>query len=252
MSVIYHHKIGTTVSGNATKYFSTGFNNWGKPVKFRSAYLSGAGLGIPQDYIRYAKLYPQASTDETGAAMDGSGQIYYETDSGIPCASLSGLMNYRRYRYAIYISSAYTLSVWMKATSSSEKALVTLSGGHFGSGGDEVWILLSQSGMIQLWNGGASDYTIMEHSGLSSGWHHIACVWTGSVFRVYVDKIQQGTDVAANYHTNANLDLYINTLGRASSSIVGSGKYAALRLYNYALDAREISALAKEFTPIAN
>ena len=87
--------------------------------------------------------------------------------------------------------------------------------------------------------------------GNALSWRHFILIWTGSVFRLYVDGTQIGSDIQASYSTSGNLYLYLNSVQRYTSETKG-GKFAALRLYNRVLSDSEIALLAAEFTPMSN
>ena len=201
--------------------------------------------------IRYAPMSAPAVEDELRNALSTAGNPTFAIDSGIPCAAMdSG--SYIGYSEGIAGLSAYTLSIWMKRSSSGD-ALMTFSGGNYGYGGDELWLNYNADGHIGLTNGGAEDYQIMITENTFTGWRHLCIVWTGTAFRLYVDGVQQGSDTSTeyNYYEYSYLYAYINSLQRATSAVTGSGKYAAFRLYNRVLDVTEIAALAAEFTPSA-
>ena len=209
--------------------------------------------GIPQaGLIRYAPMSTSAASDDLGNNLSTDGTPTFEVDSGISCAAMDS-SSYIGYSSGITDLTAYTLSIWIKKPSSEGSAFMTFSGGNFGYGGDELWLQYWANGHIELTNGsGGSDYLIVGTQNIFSGWRHICFAWTGTVFRLYVDGLQQGSDTATQYSSQySSLYAYINSLKRATS-VRGDGKYAAFRLYNRVLSATEISALANEFTPTAS
>ena len=196
--------------------------------------------------IRYAPLSSNSASDEKGHELMYVPTVTFGTDT-VPCMTCpvdNG--GYAGYSNAIPALSTYTLSIWIKHLTTYD-SVVTLTGDSAGPGGNEMWMILTTDGRAVMGDGISNH---IETSGFSSDWHHFACAWTGSVFRFYVDGVQQGSDVSANYHPEeANLYLYVNSLHRWPAGVQARGEYAALRLYNRALTASEIAALAGEFTP---
>lgn len=222
-------EVGKTYSGNALVIVE---NLWqGMPF---------SGL------IRYAPLSAGAAVDEKGYGLTTEPDVTFVTDGGIPCAFFNDDPGYIGYTSSVPDLSAWTLSFWMKTIADAGDAYVTLSDGNYGEGGGEIWLYLTGAGRCAISNGSAYDAEIIEVNGLSSAWHHFVAVWTGTVFRLYIDGTQQGSDTAASYSASGAY-LYVNSLQRAPGAVRGHGKYAALRLYDRALTASEITALAGEF-----
>lgn len=202
--------------------------------------------GIPENgLIRYAPMNASAAEDELENALTVGGSPTFAADSGILCAEMTD--SCIGYNNGVDNLTAYTLSIWMKRLQSGD-ALMTFSGGSYGYGGNELWITLTADGTVTITNGGADDYLIIETTNTFSGWVNIILVWTGSVFRLYVNGEQQGDDTSTEYYSEYSyLYPYINSLRRATS-VKGAGKYAAFRLYDRVLTPAEIAALAAEFT----
>lgn len=202
--------------------------------------------GIPTDgLIRYAPMSAAASDDDLGYGLQVGGSPSFAVDSGIGCAEMTD--SFIGYQNAPTDLSAYTLSIWMKRLTGG--AFITFSGGSYGPGGNEIWINYNDTGLISISNGAAEDADIIITDTTYTGWQHIAVVWTGSAFRLYIDGSQYGSDTQTEYYTSwSTLYPYINSLQRATF-VKGTGKYAAFRLYDRVLSAFEIAALAAEFTP---
>ena len=205
--------------------------------------------GIPENgLIRYAPMIASAAEDELENILAVGGSPTFAADSGILCAEMTD--SYIGYQSPISGLTAYSLSIWMKRLQSGD-ALMTFSGGSYGYGGNELWIEYRDTGYISLGNGDADNPVIIITPGTFSGWVNIVLVWTGSVFRLYVNGEQQGSDTSTEYDSEYSyLYPYINSLQRATQ-VKGAGKYAAFRLYDRVLTAAEIAALAAEFTPTA-
>ena len=203
--------------------------------------------GVPiTGLIRYAPLSASAATDDLGNGLTTVQTVTFGTDSGIPCASFpDDDPGYIGYTSPVPTLTAWSMSIWVKAIADAGDAYVTLSDGNYGEGGGEIWLIAKPDGTVLVGNGAPSG-SIIEITGITVGWHHYVIVWTGSVFRLYIDGTQQGSDASASYEAYDPY-LYVNSLQRAPGAVRGHGKYAALRLYDRALTASEITALAGEF-----
>ena len=202
--------------------------------------------GIPENgLIRYASMNASAAKDELGNNLYVDGSPTFAADSGIPCAEMTDSLI--GYQYPITALTAYSLNIWMKRLTG--EAFITFSGGNWGPGGNEIWIRMDSDGYVIISNGAEYDATIIETTNTFSGWVNIILVWTGSVFRLYVNGTQQGSDTQAEYSIGSPYP-FINSLQRATG-VRGTGKYAAFLLYNRVLTPAEIAALAAEFTPNA-
>lgn len=206
--------------------------------------------GIPSDgLIRYAPLSASAAVDNLGYSIGSDGTITYSTVNGVPCAGM-GQDALIYYSDGISVSNLFTLSAWMKATSSGADAIITFSGDSYGRYGNEIWFILRPTSFT-LGNGAASGSEIYQGS-TSGGWHHIAVSWTGSAFNVYIDgtKVQSSTSTENDF--SDSMYLYINSLHRAPDGVRGIGQYSAVRLYNRVLADSEVALLAAEFSPTSN
>jgi hypothetical protein len=96
-------------------------------------------------------------------------------------------------------------------------------------------------------NNGSSEQIIDGQSVLpTGGWHHVAVTLNGSVGTLYVDGAQVGS--------NTSMTIKPSDLGATTQNWIGRSQYAAdpyldgrvddFRIYNQALSAGEIAALA--------
>ena len=208
--------------------------------------VSGLWTGIVEDgLIRYAPLSGAEPMDALGESLTTDGSPVFGVDSGISCAAMDST-SYIGYTNAITSLSSYTFSIWMKRIG---EGIFTLSGGYYGSGGNEVWLIYTNDSQIALNDGESNFYTTTD---TFTGWQHICVVWTGSVFRLYIGGIKQGSDISHSYNSSGSLYAYINSIERATPYVHGEAKYAAFRLYNRVLTDDEITTLSKEFTPSAS
>lgn len=205
--------------------------------------------GIPSDgLIRYAPLSASAAVDALGYGLGSDGTITFSTVSGVPCAGM-GQDALIYYSDGISTSNLFTLSAWMKATSSEADAIITLSGGSYGSYGNEIWLILKPT-LFTLGNGAASGAEIYQTS-TSGGWYLIAVSWTGSAFNVYINGTKVQSAIGTGNDFSESLHLYINSLYRAPEIVRGIGQYSSVRLYNKVLSDAEVALLAAEFSPTA-
>ena len=189
---------------------------------------------IPEDgLIFYASLSEESSTAETGEALTKNGTVTYQTYKGIQCAHFSSA--YISSQLSDYITPyPMTFAIWAAPDTTDSRALWSFSNDK----------------PLMYWDG---KYHVYEPDHAVSvanvgDWHHIA--WSINSDRsstYYFDGIAMGTVTSSN--TSAIKSMCIGY--RNGSQPQWLGYLAGFRIYNRALSADEISALANEYTPEA-
>ena len=189
---------------------------------------------IPDDgLIFYASLSEESSTAETGQALTKNGTITYQTYKGIPCAHFSSA--YILSQLSDYVTPyPMTFAIWAAPDTTDSRALWSFSNDK----------------PLMYWNGSYHVYE-PDHNVSAANvgdWHHIA--WSINSDRsstYYFDGVAMGTVTSSN--TSAIKSMCIGY--RNGNQPQWIGYLAGFRIYNRALSADEISALANEYTPEA-
>lgn len=189
---------------------------------------------IPDDgLIFYAPLQEDKSTAETEQALTKNGTITYQTYKGIPCAHFSSA--YISSQLSDYITPyPMTFAIWAAPDTTDSRALWSFSNDK----------------PLMYWNGSYHVYDPDCNVSTANvgDWHHIA--WSINSDRsstYYFDGVAMGTTTSNNTSTIKSLCIgYRN--GYQPQWV---GYLGGFRIYNRALSADEISALANEYTPEA-
>lgn len=189
---------------------------------------------VPDDgLIFYAPLQEDKSTAETEQALTKNGTITYQTYKGIPCAHFSSA--YISSQLSDYITPyPMTFAIWAAPDTTDSRALWSFSNDK----------------PLMYWNGSYHVYDPDCNVSTANvgDWHHIA--WSINSDRsstYYFDGVAMGTTTSNNTSTIKSLCIgYRN--GYQPQWV---GYLAGFRIYNRALSADEISALANEYTPEA-
>ena len=203
---------------------------------------------IPEDgLIFYAPLQENKSTAETGQALTKSGNVTYGTESGIPCAFTNG-NGYLSFSASglITMSSDWTISLWIRFNSFSGQVPTAFAMGSSHDVGTEIRVCYYNGKLcFEPVSSDPSTSPIIEPA--LNVWYHICIVHSGSLTAMYSDGVQENqksftysfTPSSGYIGNSLNLNEYFN------------GWISAVRIYNRALDADEISALANEYAPEA-
>ena len=189
---------------------------------------------IPDDgLIFYAPLEEESSTAETGQALTKNGTVTYQIYKGIPCAYFDSA--YIASQLSEYITPyPMTFAIWAAPDTTNSRALWSFSNDKPLMYWDGKYHVYSPDCTVALANVG--------------DWHHIA--WSINSDRsstYYFDGIAMGTVTSGNTSTIKNLCIGY----RNGYQPQWKGYLAGFRIYNRALSADEISALANEYTPEA-
>ena len=207
-----------------------------------------SATAIPEDgLIFYAPLQENKSTAETGQALTKSGNMTYGTESGIPCAFTNG-NGYLSFSASglITMSSDWTISLWIRFNSFSGQVPTAFAMGSWHDVGTEIRVCYYNGKLcFEPVSSDPSTSPIIEPA--LNVWYHICIVHSGSLTAMYSDGVQENqksftysfTPSSGDIGNSLNLNEYFN------------GWISAVRIYNRALDADEISALANEYSPEA-
>lgn len=251
---LYHHKI----TENQNVFSTSGFDEFGHPVNYRSSIKAGCRFPIPNSgLVFYASFNGNTpGTAETGQSLSTYGSISYIKDGGIPCAYFGG-SSYIYYPYSSGAlpsgSSPCTMSIWAKDTVNSGGALI-------GYGAPDVdnnnhrQIMLTPTWGIFLSNN-SEGYVREPATSFDNNWHHYCIVVNEKVGNY--NNIQIFTDGILTKYGNLIIttDTYGNLVFGTSAWDIGTwsllkGYLAAARIYNRVLTQLEIKALCNEFNPI--
>ena len=193
--------------------------------------------GIPDDMVLYIPLSDSSATAaETGQTLTFGGSGFsFTTVNGIPCCSFSG-GGYVDVGTDDLPSGNFTVSYWVKFTGTDWGIIYTQPGMNTGIDSTAL-----SFGIYTEWGVGATADT--------TNWHHFAVTRDNDTIKVYLD----GVNTPASTDTQSfNIGADTCRLGAhntVSDAYPFVGNLAAVRVYNRALSAAEIAALAAEFTP---
>ena len=206
---------------------------------------------IPENgLVFYAPLQEDKSTAETGQALTKNGTVTYGTESGIPCAFTNGNA-YLSFSASglITMSSDWAISLWIRFSSFTVEYPTPFAIGERHDVGTALRVV--------YFGGKLCFEPVSSYPGTSqiiepalNVWYHICIVHSGSLTTMYSDGAEKN-EKTFTYS-------FAPTYGRIGTSLYANGynEYfdgwiSAVRIYNRALDADEISALANEYTPEA-
>jgi hypothetical protein len=174
---------------------------------------------------------PVWTTGQIGKALQFDGVNDYAWASSSPSLNIA--------------SGSITISSWVYVTGSGWRAIV--GKGESASEKDHNYMLefdTNGKALFAIGNGNAF-YGIRTTTGIGSGWHHIAAVFTStSDTKIYFDGVLKSTTVesgsnSATKLTVNNKKLTIGDLGAGSDYF--NGKIDEVKIYNRALTASEIA-----------
>jgi len=134
---------------------------------------------------------------------------------------------------------AFSVFAWIKGGAPGEVVLSQAGGAN--------WLCTDTSEgnlMTEVKGTGRGDATLLSQTVITNdNWHRIGLVWDGSHRTLYVDGIVAAEDTQTNLLGSEN-GLYIGTGTAMEPGTFWSGLIDDVRIYNQALDAEEIEALA--------
>lgn len=144
--------------------------------------------------------------------------------------------------------SAFSIECWLKtpAATTLYQQVITKSNG---TGADENYELRfnSTTGKLQFTSvfSGSGQTTITGDTVLSNNtWYHVVAIWTGSKLKLYVNAVEDATEVSTSGTTSDNTHaMAVGTRKVASGGQFGlSGLIECVALYGSALSASRIRA----------
>ena len=199
--------------------------------------------GMPASgLVFYAPLSESAAAAQTGQTLTVTGTLTFGTVNGIPCATFSGS------QYITFNASEFptgnsdrTISFWVRKTTSSGIWMFFRYGGD--SGDDNLGIF--SNGSYIMAGGGTTDMPQTDVSCFNT-WRHIALVFSSGTATLYIDNVAESVDDTTVWETLATNG---SIGGVYDGRHLNSGNIAAVRVYNRALTASEITQLYGEFQP---
>jgi len=171
------------------------------------------------------------------------------TVTGVPSPASSShgtAIMFNGYNNAITVSdkssidptAAITLCAWMNATDWNGNRRILQKGDS-----DNQYRLLAENGVFKFDLSGVGTLTTTLPS--TGAWHHVAGTWDGKTMKLYVDGV-----VAAQASASGSIDVTTDSLNfgtKTTSAPSGDhfiGQLADIRIYNQAISASHIKALA--------
>ena len=229
---------------------SDGFNNWGKPVRYRSASLADCNVvTIPTDgLVFYTPLSSSSATAQTGQTLvenNISSGISFQPYKDVPCVRLqNGSYIYVSdgYNQLPSGSSPWTISTWAAAEWAQGAAVFGYGRHNYGSTEAFIWVTASGNIEVNIFQNGFSSGVQYE----VGSWFHVAFTYDGTTIKSYVNGIAGATkDITMDMQRE---NLAVSGLG-GTGVVAFIGYVAACRIYNRALSEKEIKKLANEFSP---
>ena len=233
---------------------SSGFNALGKPIRYRSA--SGAECNFlthPKKNLVLRYDF-KSLTAETGQvfSQSGGGNVQFTTINGVQCAKFDGTSSLVTWDNTdvteILDTNETTISVWFLPTLSTPLGCRIL--GRTSNTTNNTCFyqieLKANWGSPQIsaklgWNYGTSPYYDFRYP---HDWIHLCVVQkSDSTYKLYIDGKEYGNDSNHGW-TSKDAPLFIGS--SHSSSYYFNGYMANLRIYNRALENKEIAILGKE------
>jgi len=136
------------------------------------------------------------------------------------------------------VDSGYTSTVYLIANQKGAGSTnMSLAVNRDGSGNNAGYI----DGFV--WNGSSHIHTVFN-AGINDGkWHHIVYTTTGSSQVLYLDGVQVATGSGAFSNAASTDDMTIGAFNAASPSDSLDGAIAEVRVYDYALSAKQAASL---------
>lgn len=204
--------------------------------------------GIPTDYVFYAPLDVSAAAAETGQSWTQT-NMTYSTVSGRACAVFSGSSFINPAMTGFPTGNTdHTISMNLYITSAMDGRSVYLLA--FGSDGSNTTSTIAANNGHWAWCfGGSWDYTNVAYP--QDQWFNVVRKYTAAtgLNELYVNgvKVAEISRPCSIDGSSCTIGSYLNN--NTDESFIGN--MCGLRVYDRALSAAEIAALAAEFTPSA-
>jgi hypothetical protein len=229
-------------------------------VKVRDAYGSTIyadpiRVGLPVGVIAYWKLDEAEGSIAGDIAGDNHGILHgqpqWQPEGGMKAGALQfdGIDDYIGTDFVLNPANGpFSVFAWIKSTV--PKKMIISQSNSTGTG--DTWLYIDEDGnlMAGLRSPAVSRFVpqplVSEFIITDSQWHHIGFVWDGSYRSLYVNGAEVARDTAAqNPLKSANGGLYIGAGKNLGAGTLFSGLIDDVRIYNVALTAEQIAALAK-------
>ena len=167
---------------------------------------------------------------DSGIYLDGSSSSYMEIEEGV----MENLTN-------------FTISSWVKLESSQNWVRIF----DFGSDTDTYMFLTPKSGndgkyFFVFKNAGVEEYIYTNVSPVLGKWVHVAVSLEGSTGIIYIDGVEAGRNDAMTINPSMLGETNQNYIGKSQwPDPYLNGTIDDFKIYNYALNADEISELAQ-------
>ncbi len=173
--------------------------------------------------------YTEAGKSGGGLALDGNSQYLSGTVPNLPAGN-----------------SAYTQAAWIRPTLLGARGIV--GWGNYGTVRQVNALRLAAggNGLTHYWWSSDLEVTNLSTTLNDGNWHHVATTWDGVVRRIYLDGTQAAIDApGSNGATTANF-----RIGSTNNAEFFSGTLDDVAIYNNALTAAEVQALANGASPL--
>jgi hypothetical protein len=141
-------------------------------------------------------------------------------------------------------TNANSVSFWFNATSGDWNTNMVFGISFtYNTSQEEYFYFNSPSADIFSWRrGSGTGSAVRQFSGVSSGWHHWVCVFSGNSLNLYKDTVASGT-ISSTFNMSSGTRFMFGGLPENASSYPALGIVNAFYIYNKALSTSEISQL---------
>ena len=212
-----------------------------------------ASATLPIAQLKFNETSGTTAADATGSGWNGTlvnGPLWAAGKSG-NAVDLDGTNDYVSLPTGVVSSSTTsTIAAWVNLDAVSTWMRIF----DFGSGTSTYMFLTPKNGSSKIRfairNNGSSEQIIDGTSALpTGGWHHVAVTLNGATGTLYVDGAQVGQNTAMTLKPSDMGSTTQNWIGRSqfSTDPYLNGRVDDFRVYNKALSASEVAALAAMF-----
>ena len=236
-------------------YFSTGIfkvtlkvrNEFGADELTKEGYIVVEEIPIqkqPQDPAVILRLNFEEN-------LGNEGSIETDAETGGALSYSTGIINKSSYVFdgtnpltipgytGINGNGVRSTSLWLKTSHASTSGLV-----HWGASGtsSRASFKLQNTGVIRFeWQGGGQNGATIVND---DNWHHVAYTYDGSTVKIYVDGVEDAAISGVTLNTGSAGETDVEIGSQLGSSIY-QGLMDDVRIYNVALSAGDVEALAK-------
>ena len=255
MLAVYDRRVGHTSRG--FRWWVLGLSACGRlgfdapGVSPSDALATGDAVSAPPGAIAWYRF----DDDPSDGVLDSSGNGHHGNCAMCPALvedgregsayHFSGQLIRVPYVDALTPENGVTASAWLRLEAA-PAARVCLGGKLFASAYENSWGVCVDPGLSVVFYSARPNDELTSPDGILAiaRWHHVAITWDGAVKRVWID----GTERASTSSVMSNDDGDVLLGGDEDSGLPGffvTGALDEVRLYDRALDAAEIAALAQ-------